>query len=595
MNTSLRFCRAWILLAFASASLFSHSFSQWSTDPYLNTGICTESHSQDEPAIVSDGAGGVIISWTDLRNGVDFDIYAQRISAEGVMLWTVDGVPISTAPGDQTTSRLVSDGLGGAIITWHDRRRGGSEIDIYCQHVDGSGLLQWPAGGVPISTSPKFQLFPNIVSDRTGGAIIAWDDYRRGASGYNIFAQRVDASGIPRWDSNGVIVSTEVINQGPPQIVSDLAGGAIIAWNADSGGIHSDIYAQRIDSLGAMQWDSTGVPICAAPNAQMYPASVSDSAGGAIITWMDFRSGNLDIYCQRINIEGVVMWDANGVAISTAAGNQTSPVLTGDGAHGAVVTWQDANGNSQSGIYMQRIDASGQAKWDQNGILIARAWDNQWPSAIVADGTGGAIVAWDNEPTYYSDIYAQRIDGTGSVRWTPNGIPVSLADNRQISPGIAADKRGGAIVTWVDVRKTSQDDIYAQLLAADGGLGGPTDVREPGDGPSLFRLYQNYPNPFNPSTIIGYEARGTGHEWVNIAVYDLLGREVAMLVNENKAPGNYSVTWNAAGLAGGVYVCRMQVRPTDSAVGRDSGSGVENPPAGPGQGFVQTRMLLLLR
>jgi hypothetical protein len=591
MNTALRLFRVLTLLASSSIALYSYSLSQWSSDPKVNTGICTESHSQAQPAIVCDGTGGVIIVWIDSRNGTDYDIYAQRVSAGGSMLWPVDGVPVSTATGDQMSPRLVNDGLGGAIVTWYDRRGGGNEVDVYAQRLDGSGLQQWPAEGVAVSTAGKFQLFPNIVSDCTGGAIIAWDDYRNGTSGYNIFAQRIDASGMQRWDSNDVLISSEVINQGLPQIVSDLAGGAIIVWNADSGGTHSDIYARRIDSLGTILWDSTSVPICTAPNVQKFPMSVSDSAGGSIITWMDFRSGNLDIYAQRITIEGVVLWDTNGVAISTSAGNQTSPMLTSDGAQGAVITWQDADGNSQSGIYVQRIDASGNVQWNMNGILIARAWDNQYPSAIITDGTGGAIIAWDNDPVNYSDIYAQRVDGAGIVRWTPNGIPVAMADGLQISPEIAVDERGGAIITWVDLRHTSQDDIYAQLVASDGGLGGPTDVLETIDHPLQSQLLQNFPNPFNPSTTIRYGLPYRSQ--VTVIVFDPLGRQVALLENVEQEAGYHEVKFDGSGLSSGVYFYRLQVRPLDSAIGLALPAGRRDSESGAG-GFILTRKMLLL-
>ncbi len=70
-------------------------------------------------------------------------------------------------------------------------------------------------------------------------------------------------------------------------------------------------------------------------------------------------------------------------------------------------------------------------------------------------------------------------------------------------------------------------------------------------------LQQNYPNPFNPSTRIGYRVQGTGDRVVTLKVYDILGREVATLVNERKAPGNYEVRFDASGLSSGVYVYRL--------------------------------------
>jgi hypothetical protein len=72
-----------------------------------------------------------------------------------------------------------------------------------------------------------------------------------------------------------------------------------------------------------------------------------------------------------------------------------------------------------------------------------------------------------------------------------------------------------------------------------------------------YTLEQNYPNPFNPTTTIGYGVSGLGSSCVRLAVYDLLGREVAVLVNENKVPGNYQVEFDGTRLASGVYICRM--------------------------------------
>jgi hypothetical protein len=71
-----------------------------------------------------------------------------------------------------------------------------------------------------------------------------------------------------------------------------------------------------------------------------------------------------------------------------------------------------------------------------------------------------------------------------------------------------------------------------------------------------FALEQNYPNPFNPSTSIMYQVREEG--LVSIKVYDVVGREVATLVNEVKHAGSYSTQWNAAGVSSGIYFYRMQ-------------------------------------
>ncbi|MEK9138788.1 MAG: hypothetical protein AAB393_16825, partial [Bacteroidota bacterium] len=143
------------------------AFAQWSTDPNLNSAISTAADNQFFPTIVSDGAGGAIITWYDFRN-TDFDIYAQRINSSGAVQWTANGVAISTATNDQVYPTIVSDGAGGAIITWHDSRSG-TNADIYAQRINGSGGVQWTANGVAISIAGNHQVGPTIVSDGAGG------------------------------------------------------------------------------------------------------------------------------------------------------------------------------------------------------------------------------------------------------------------------------------------------------------------------------------------------------------------------------------------------------------------------------------------
>ncbi len=80
--------------------------------------------------------------------------------------------------------------------------------------------------------------------------------------------------------------------------------------------------------------------------------------------------------------------------------------------------------------------------------------------------------------------------------------------------------------------------------------------------PNAITLYQNFPNPFNPTTTINYtvagaRGQGLGASEVRIVIYDLLGREVATLVNARQAPGTYEVKFDGSQLASGIYFCRM--------------------------------------
>jgi hypothetical protein len=92
---------------------------------------------------------------------------------------------------------------------------------------------------------------------------------------------------------------------------------------------------------------------------------VSDDAGGVIVTWQDLRVRNWNIYAQRLNPNGQRLWDTLGVEICVWNGEQTVPVMCPDGSGGAVIAWQDTrNGNND--IYAQRVSASGSGVWEES-------------------------------------------------------------------------------------------------------------------------------------------------------------------------------------------------------------------------------------
>jgi hypothetical protein len=94
------------------------------------------------------------------------------------------------------------------------------------------------------------------------------------------------------------------------------------------------------------------------------------------------------------------------------------------------------------------------------------------------------------------------------------------------------------------------------------GEGVTSSVDEPEGQPARLALMQNYPNPFNPTTSIGYSvgavsSQRSADSWVRLVVYDLLGREVKVLLDEPKEAGRHEVKWDASGCASGVYVYRL--------------------------------------
>lgn len=99
--------------------------------------------------------------------------------------------------------------------------------------------------------------------------------------------------------------------------------------------------------------------------------------------------------------------------------------------------------------------------------------------------------------------------------------------------------------------------VGSKMFVDDLAWGNSSDVKELGNGiPDEFALMQNYPNPFNPTSAIRYSIPEAS--FATIKVYDMLGNEVATLINEEQPAGNYEVDFNAAGLSSGMYLYRLQ-------------------------------------
>ena len=151
-----------------------------------------------------------------------------------------------------------------------------------------------------------------------------------------------------------------------------------------------------------------GVAICTSTGSDLAQI-VHDGNGGAIIAWRDARNGNSDIYAQRINSDGSTLWVLNGVSVCTVASNKLLVSMVSDGMNGVVIAWDD-NRSGNYDIYAQRINSSGSTIWNASGVAICTKSNNQYINSVVSDGLSGAIIAWSDEGNYRSDMRTQRVE-----------------------------------------------------------------------------------------------------------------------------------------------------------------------------------------
>ncbi len=531
----------------------SYASAEWIHD---GAPINTEDFSQEFSKILTDGAGGGLIAWEDERTG-DFDVYVQRVNAAGVLQWTTSGVLLCTAAENQQDLEMVTDGAGGAILVWVDYRdQATNDADVYCRRIRADGVPEWSAAGVPLCVFPGSQNSVNAVSDGSGGAIVTWRDFRNG-SDYDVYARRVNASGVPQWTANGVAIATQFEDQTIPQLTTDGAGGAIIAWFDRRSSPDADVYAQRVSNAGTPLWADDGVSVTSVVGVQRNPELVTDGAGGAFISFWDSRSGNFDIYAQRISSAGAPLWAANGVPVCTAANDQQTTQTVASGT-GVIIVWHDNRTGVDFDIYAQRLNGQGFTSWTNNGVEICGAVNDQYDTQVTADGSGGAIITW-SDPRFgesEEDIYAQRVTSGGIVSWNSDGVELVDAIEYQVRPDITSDGQGGAIVVWSDYRDGVYD-IYGQRILSSGGFPFTTPVSD--RVPSLYAS-EVYPNPLASTAWLDVEVESAAD--IQVDVFDVAGRRVR--AEAGRRDGASRIVIDARDDAGrllpsGVYFCRVRM------------------------------------
>jgi len=181
----------------------------------------------------------------------------QKLDAGGSAVWQANGLPLEINKNSGAVLPLepsvVSDGAGGAIAVWRDRRQ---ETALYAQRVDAGGALAWQAGGIKVaatSLNPHHQ----VIAGAPGEALVSYSFLRDWET---LRVQKLDSRGQTLWQVNGVPVVEKSFDG--YSISSDGQGGMIVAWGVNGGRVGSErAYVQRIGTDGRVLWGEGGVKL----------------------------------------------------------------------------------------------------------------------------------------------------------------------------------------------------------------------------------------------------------------------------------------------------------------------------------------------
>ncbi len=451
--------------------------------------ICDEVGYQRYPVIIPSGDDKAIIVWTDERvEEGSGDIYAQRIDFDGNILWQTNGIVISNADYSQVCYSAISDSSGGGIICWMDSRNG-IDYDVYAQRVDSMGNALWETNGKPICVKPGYQLPFKLIQSDNKSAIVIWLNYIEAADKSGIYTQKIDSLGNILWGEDGIVIR-DTFGLRFPFAISDNLNGAFIVWD-DSINDNWKIYGQRIDQNGDLLWGE-GVSICDTTGIRGASISCFDGSGGMFVFWEDFRSDTIwDLYGQRVDGNGNILWEKNGILIADSIVYFGGKQVFYDNSGGTIIVWTGFSDNDTD-IYAQRIDGNGNKLWGENGIPICDTFLKQFCPIGIFDGTY-MIVVWLDERFHGGleyNIYAQKIDLSGNVLWEEGGVLICDVDAMKGNQSLISDCSGGAIITWEDFRNGWTDkkgDIYAQRVFNNGQVG----IKDK-DKPNVQNIFFDY-------------------------------------------------------------------------------------------------------
>jgi hypothetical protein len=447
--------------------------------------------------------------------------------------WEPD-VRLTNDPSGSFTSRnnawnIASSGSVVHVV-WRDHRDGNPEI--YYKRSTDAGVT-WGAdtrltNNINNSFSPTVSISGLVVH-------VLWWDYRDGNG--EIYYKRSTDAGVS-WGADTRLTNNIAESSYPSVAVSGTL--VHVVWEDIRDG-NLEIYYKRSQDTG-VSWGADTRLTNNTSNSE-YP-SVAVSGSFVHVMWRDLRDGNYEIYYKR-STNGGVSWGTDTRLTNNTANSYDPSVSVSDSL--VHVVWIDQRDGNYEIYYKRSTDVG--VSWGADTRLTNNNAYSEFPSIAVS----GSIVhtVWMDRRDVNYEIYYKRSTDGGET-W---GLDTRLTNDTAYSyfPSIAVS--GNIVLTvWQDNRDGNYEIYYKR-----NPTGNPTGiVNINAEIPVEYSLSQNYPNPFNPSTKIKFaipvcHSSGSWNPVITLKIFDLLGREVATLVNEQLSPGTYETEWNPSNYPSGVY------------------------------------------
>jgi hypothetical protein len=405
-------------------------------------------------------------------------VILQKVSPSGKFLFDSSGIKVSASVNSKLTNLALRDKSGGVYVFWIESY-GGKGV-ILSQHYDRTGKALW--GKLPLAVTNNYLNVINFSAINSGADIyIAYQVLKREKTIYN---QLISPEGILLWGKNGRNCSNKKGSQSNPQMISSETA-LIMSWTNEINK-DRDIYIQKYDRTGKPSWQEGGQSVISMKGDQFGQKIISDGHDGAIVAWIDRRTASVpgNIYAQRINQDGNIMWDSTGIAIGSFFNTPKSYLsLLPDGRGSAIAVFKEKR-KSENGIYVQKIFNS--------GTFVSQIIG--FSAGIVSDSVKITWYSANETPQSFYNIERCLQTDTGNTDWqklfTINSDTAKAANYYE----------------YYDKPDSSGTLYYRVILADASGDMQASDISRVTflESAEHIIVTQNDPNPFSDSTAIKF-------------------------------------------------------------------------------------------
>jgi hypothetical protein len=313
---------------------------------------CTQGD-QADACIAMDSAGDFVVTWSsNAQDGSGWGVYGQRYNSLGVAQGCEFRANTSTT-GDQQSARVAMDSLGNFVVVWSSYGQDGSGWGVYGQRYSSLGVAQGGEFRINTTTTGD-QEYATVAMNGAGNFVVTWSSYGQDGSGWGVYAQRYNSCGVAQGGEFRVNTCTAG-DQTYSAAAMDTAGDFVITWSSyGQDGSGWGVYAQRYNCSGVAQ-GSEFRATAATVGDQMYSSVAMDSTGNFTITW---QSNGQDgsgwgIYAQQFTSAGA-KYGNETVVNTTTSGDQQFASITMTATGQAVIVWSGNGKGDSTGVFGQQ-------------------------------------------------------------------------------------------------------------------------------------------------------------------------------------------------------------------------------------------------